>query len=226
MGELAVRVLSAAVLLPVAAAAVWRGGWAFDLLLALAGAAMLAEWAYLTAHMTWTASRRVALTVVGGVVLIAVIVAAHAIRSGPQGLALTGLLVAAVVATDIGAYAVGRLVGGPRLAPVISPGKTWAGLAGGVAAAALAATAAGMIAGSAGWSWAAGGAALGLCAQGGDLLESWCKRRAGAKDSGALIPGHGGALDRLDGFLAATPALWLHGAVVGPPAGLAAALGG
>jgi phosphatidate cytidylyltransferase len=104
-------------------------------------------------------------------------------------------------AVDIFAYFAGRGIGGPKLAPRISPNKTWAGLIGGMAGAALA-----------GWliaywfelepffRWA--GAPMGLAAQIGDLYESWEKRRAGIKDSGSLLPGHGGVLDRLDGLLA------------------------
>jgi phosphatidate cytidylyltransferase len=103
-------------------------------------------------------------------------------------------------ATDICAYFAGRTIGGPKLAPRISPNKTWAGLGGGMAgAAAIAALAA----------WGFGlepvflfiGAPMALLAQLGDLYESWVKRRAGAKDSSNLIPGHGGVLDRLDGLL-------------------------
>lgn len=104
-------------------------------------------------------------------------------------------------ATDIFAYFAGRAIGGPKLAPRISPNKTWAGLLGGMAGAA-----------ACGWLlatwfqmepfflWA--GAAMGLIAQIGDLFESWVKRSAGVKDSGTLLPGHGGVLDRLDGLLA------------------------
>ncbi len=103
--------------------------------------------------------------------------------------------------TDIFAYFAGRSIGGPKLAPRISPNKTWAGLIGGMAGA-----------GILGWGaaeffdlgqpfvWL--GAPMGLLAQGGDLYESWEKRRAGVKDSGTLLPGHGGVLDRLDGLLA------------------------
>ena len=108
-------------------------------------------------------------------------------------------------ATDIFAYFAGRAIGGPKLAPRISPNKTWAGLAGGVAGAA-----------ALGWATATWfemepfflwmGGPLGLVAQAGDLYESWEKRRAGVKDSGALLPGHGGVLDRLDGLLAAAAA--------------------
>jgi len=113
-------------------------------------------------------------------------------------------LVAAVVATDIGAYAVGQTVGGPRLAPRISPGKTWSGLLGGVACAAVVgAVAADWLGGARAWPLAATSAALGVVSQAGDLLESAVKRRFGVKDMSTIIPGHGGVFDRVDGLLAA-----------------------
>ena len=131
------------------------------------------------------------------------------LRARPDdGFALTVGLLLVVWASDIGAYAVGRAVGGARLAPRVSPGKTWAGAAGGAAAAAAAGAA--MTAPAASVSAGAGalaGAALSAAAQIGDLFESALKRRAGVKDSGRLIPGHGGALDRVDGLLGAAPAL-------------------
>lgn len=105
-------------------------------------------------------------------------------------------------ATDIGAYFAGRTIGGPKLAPRISPNKTWAGLAGGVAAAGLAGW---LVAGAEIFSLGAPflwlGAPMAVLAQAGDLYESWEKRRAGVKDSGSLLPGHGGVLDRVDGLL-------------------------
>jgi phosphatidate cytidylyltransferase len=131
-------------------------------------------------------------------------------------------------ASDIGAYLAGRLIGGPRLAPLISPGKTWSGAAGGIAAALavgwgaawilpmagpMGAHLGGQTGGQAGGhmgpgdpAWIAA-VALGLCVIGqlGDLAESWAKRRFGVKDSGALIPGHGGLLDRLDALIAVAP---------------------
>lgn len=120
------------------------------------------------------------------------------------GLIFTLWALALVWATDIGAYAAGRAIGGPKLAPRLSPNKTWAGLIGGVLLASLL------------------GAALhygyglprrltfatpllAVLAQMGDLYESWLKRRAGVKDSGNLIPGHGGVLDRLDGLVPVAP---------------------
>jgi phosphatidate cytidylyltransferase len=145
---------------------------------------------------------------------------------GGAGLATVLWLFVVVWATDIAAYAVGRTVGGPRLAPRISPGKTWSGLWGGVAGAALAgAVGAALIPGSnpgtTGRVLAAGavGAVLAVIGQLGDLAESFLKRRAGIKDSGALIPGHGGALDRLDSLLATAPALGLLVLLLRGPAG-------
>jgi phosphatidate cytidylyltransferase len=106
-------------------------------------------------------------------------------------------------ATDTFAYFAGRTIGGPKLAPKISPNKTWSGLLGGMAGAAI-------VGGLAAWQFGIAdelpvflwlGAPMGLLAQLGDLYESRVKRRLGVKDSGALLPGHGGVLDRLDGLL-------------------------
>jgi phosphatidate cytidylyltransferase len=127
------------------------------------------------------------------------------LRSDPlAGRYVVFWLMAVVWASDIGAYAAGRLIGGPRLAPRISPNKTWAGLIGGIGLGALASAA---FAAANGHPLPAApamvGALLGFVAQAGDLGESWVKRRFGVKDASALIPGHGGLLDRVDGLLAA-----------------------
>jgi phosphatidate cytidylyltransferase len=133
------------------------------------------------------------------------------LRSVPElGLGLLLWLLIVVWTTDTAAYAVGRNVGGPRLAPAISPGKTWSGLGGGVIGASLASAITLSALGSERLVHAAGlGAAFAVLAQLGDLAESALKRRAGVKDSGSLIPGHGGVLDRVDGFLLTAPALAL-----------------
>jgi phosphatidate cytidylyltransferase len=119
-------------------------------------------------------------------------------------------VLAAVWATDVGAYAFGRIFGGPRLAPRWSPQKTWAGLAGGMACAALAGTGTALILGiSSALPLALVSAGLAVVEQLGDLAESMAKRRFGVKDSSGLIPGHGGLLDRLDGLLAVLPTVAL-----------------
>ena len=123
------------------------------------------------------------------------------------GRTLTIWLLAVVWASDITAYAVGRTVGGPRLAPRISPNKSWAGFVGGLLGPGLVGA---LSAPLLGWSpavLAALSGGLGLAAQLGDLAESFAKRHFGVKDSSALIPGHGGLLDRLDGLLTAAMAL-------------------
>jgi phosphatidate cytidylyltransferase len=127
------------------------------------------------------------------------------LRGQAEGLADTIFLVMVVWGTDIGAYLAGRLLGGPKLAPRISPGKTWAGSIGGLLiAASVGSVLAGLLEGT--WVAAfAAGALLSFVAQAGDLLESAIKRKLGVKDSGRTIPGHGGLFDRLDGFLAAAP---------------------
>lgn len=111
-----------------------------------------------------------------------------------------------VWASDIGAYMAGRFFGGPRIAPAVSPNKTWSGAGGGLVAAMLVGVGMAMLLAPGGAGRAAAVAAmLGVAAQAGDLLESWIKRHFEVKDTSALIPGHGGLLDRLDGVLAAAP---------------------
>lgn len=137
------------------------------------------------------------------------------LRGDPEwGFAAIVFLFATVWATDICAYLAGRTVGGPLLWPALSPHKTWAGavggLVGGVAAGTVVAYA------SVGTRPAVAGVLaliLSIVTQGGDLLESAIKRRFGVKDAGRLIPGHGGMMDRLDGFLAAALAAALIGSV-------------
>ena len=126
------------------------------------------------------------------------------VRHQKEGVIFTLWALALVWATDIGAYAAGRLIGGPKLAPRLSPKKTWAGLIGGVALASLLAVSMHYQYGLA-MRLTLATPLLAVVAQAGDLYESWLKRRAGVKDSGTLIPGHGGVLDRLDGVVPVAP---------------------
>lgn len=130
------------------------------------------------------------------------------LREIPQhGGWLVGALFAVVWATDTGALVIGNLVGGPKLAPVLSPNKTWSGTIGGIVVAAI--TEAIFIAVIGGHAGAAAlfGAVLAAFAHFGDLFESWVKRHFHIKNSGGLIPGHGGVLDRIDSTLFAVVAL-------------------
>lgn len=122
------------------------------------------------------------------------------------GAATVFWLLAIVWGTDIGAYVVGRLVGGTRLAPVISPNKTWSGSIGGLIIAVLAAAFVNMLVGiGVSFSHLIYATGLSVIAQIGDLAESRFKRQHGVKDSGTWIPGHGGVMDRVDGLWAAAP---------------------
>ena len=122
------------------------------------------------------------------------------LREQPLGFALALWTLAIVWATDIGAYFAGRAIGGPKLAPKLSPNKTWAGLIGGMTAAGIV----GALIAKFGHLpthalWLA--PLLAVAAQIGDLVESGMKRHVGVKDSGKILPGHGGLLDRIDGML-------------------------
>jgi phosphatidate cytidylyltransferase len=125
-------------------------------------------------------------------------------------------LLMVVWVADSSAYLVGRLIGGPRLAPRISPHKTWAGLGGAVAGGALAALGVAMWVDVAIlWPLVLLGGVLAIIEQAGDLFESGLKRWAGVKDSGSIVPGHGGILDRVDGLIVAALAAALIGAANG-----------
>ncbi len=186
------RVLSALVAGPVALACVWFGG---RLLFALVLACLFGvvwEWGQMC---RWQA--RPLLFGVGYAACAMFSLWLWRLAAGPWAIFF---LFAVVWCSDVGAYAIGRAVGGPRLAPAISPGKTWSGAAGGLVAAVVGG---GLVAGS----WSAkeviAAVVLGVASQLGDLGESAAKRHYRVKDSGTLLPGHGGLLDRVDGLLAA-----------------------
>jgi phosphatidate cytidylyltransferase len=263
--NLLLRIISAAVLVPVALAAAYVGGWSFLLLCGLAAGGILWEWTRLVTGRSeprllaaGSAALLAAVVLVGidapaaagaAIVAGAVLAALLALR-GPAGqgaatrmlwagggvayagvgllapallrrdpaLGLTAFLflAATVWMTDIFAYSAGRLAGGPLLWPRVSPNKTWAGAVGGTAGGVAGGTLVAYASGCGGLA-ALGVIALVLSvsAQVGDLLESAVKRRFGAKDSSHLIPGHGGLMDRLDGFLVAALAALLIGVVQG-----------
>jgi phosphatidate cytidylyltransferase len=243
--DLRLRVLSAAVLAPLALGCIWVGGAAFAVLLAAITAGLAYEWLDLcrqrtpraialfvalpvTVLVTAADGARLALGLLAAATIAGILVGGGMSRGRPLafgfpylglgGVALIWLrqppvsgganvivLLLIVWASDIGAYLTGRAIGGPRLAPAISPGKTWSGAIGGLAAAA----ATGLVASSAlangPISWRAVG----------DLFESQLKRHFGVKDSGHIIPGHGGLLDRLDGVLSAAPTAALLALIFG-----------
>lgn len=198
--DLILRIVSALVLAPIALVATWRGFPFFDLLLAIAVVLAWREWRLLVGG--W---RRSGLLLAGAAYIAVVALSLLSLRHQPEtGLQAVLWLLATVWATDIFAYVAGRTLGGPKLAPRLSPNKTWSGALGGLAAA--------MIVGACtAWFWTGGsviglamaGALLSVVSQAGDLAESAVKRYVGVKDSGQLIPGHGGLLDRVDALMAA-----------------------
>ena len=215
------RLVSALVMLAVAAAAVAIGGVVLDAFVYLVALAAFVEFAMLVKRATGNLALRLA----GWAFGVAYFGVAAAILAG-AGTFLLLMVIGITVFTDTGAYFTGRAIGGPKIAPRISPSKTWAGLAGGMAASVLWVFL---------WVWGmetpqvwprfelglnlspqnltgavALGAGLAVVAQAGDFFESWLKRRAGVKDSSRLIPGHGGVFDRIDGLI---PVVLVAGAI-------------
>jgi len=198
------RVLSALVLAPLFLAALWFGFPWIDLLVAAIAPLMAAEWIRLTQGRPFART-------IGLVYVIGALIALLWLRHQPAlGRETVLWLAICVWATDVAGYFAGSVVGGAKLAPRISPSKTWSGFVGAIVAAALVSAGFGALIGEGHpLVLAVVGAALAVVGQIGDLLESHAKRRAGVKDSGHLIPGHGGLLDRLDGFIAVLAAVAL-----------------
>jgi phosphatidate cytidylyltransferase len=195
MSELLVRTATGVVMAVVALFAAFQGGYALAVLAAAAATAVFYEWTRLAKG--WGAA-----WYIGGFAyaLLAALSLLWVRERAEDGLSLLLWIFIIVWATDIGAYISGRSIGGPKLAPAISPGKTWAGFYGGVAAATLFGGAWVLTTGLH-WLVLLLAPLFSVASQGGDLFESWMKRRAGVKDSGRLLPGHGGVFDRLDGLL-------------------------
>ena len=207
--DLPIRLLSAAVMMSVAVAAVVAGDPWLDGFIVLVSLATFVEFVLLIVKVTQNVSFRLAAILAGAVYI------------GLAGFVLTRLpvpmivgVIGAVIFVDTFAYGFGRTLGGPKIAPRISPSKTWAGLLGGIVGAStwLALFVYGVarqVSGAAtlGFEIAeigtliALGAVTAIAAQSGDFFESWLKRKAGVKDSSNLIPGHGGFFDRTDGII-------------------------
>jgi phosphatidate cytidylyltransferase len=219
--DLPLRTVSAVAMLVVAGLALAIGGVVLDAFIALVALVAFGEFVRLVLLATPGWPLRAAAILFG----VAYFGFAAMVLMG-AGKFLLVMVIGIAVFTDTGAYFAGRTIGGPKIAPSISPSKTWAGLAGGMVA-------------SAAWVFAwvfaidaqamwprfdvglnmslqnvGGGIALGallaVVAQAGDFFESWLKRRAGVKDSSGLIPGHGGVFDRIDGLV---PVVLVAGAI-------------
>jgi phosphatidate cytidylyltransferase len=202
------RVLSAIVLAPIAVATVYFGGWSFALFWIAAAGIALWEWIRIVGGFG-NAAWALAGVLYSGLLFVAPFV----LRGDPNyGIAAIFSLFAIVWTTDIAGYFVGRAIGGPKLAPSISPKKTWsgaiAGLIGSMIVMAIGTT---FISGTNVFAVVIVTAVLSAVSQAGDLGESALKRRFNVKDSSQIIPGHGGVMDRLDGFWAAA----VCGALIG-----------
>jgi phosphatidate cytidylyltransferase len=248
--NLSTRIIAAAVLIPLAIAIAYAGGWLWTVLVTLAAAGLYVEWLMVVgaAEKRVVATGVAALAVAGFflavgridgalVALVIGLVAVALTAPERQNWAAAGFLYAGVAetasvllrhdavkgfvalifvllivwVTDSGGYFAGRGIGGPKLWPRISPKKTWAGAIGGlIASLAVACVFAALDLGKAAPLVMIGGV-LSVVSQLGDLFESAVKRRFGVKDSSQIIPGHGGLLDRLDGFVAAVAIAALFG---------------
>jgi len=255
-GDLGVRTLSAAVLIPAVLADVWVGGIWFHLFVALIGILMALEWVTIVhrasplqfalhaAGAMCGALLPLDIGLQGGLLAIAVLallsaavaafeepggakwrylgviyvsvppIALVMLREDPaHGIAAIVFVMLMVWAADTFAYFAGRIIGGPKLAPRISPKKTWAGLGGAMAGSAVAALAVAYALGLGALAvLVVIAAVLAIVEQGGDLFKSAMKRHYGVKDSGRLIPGHGGVIDRVDGLVAVATAAAVIGA--------------
>ncbi len=220
--NLQTRIITGVVLAPVVLAIVAVGGWLCNVLILLVAIMIAMEWEgivrtpqvpekSLKSLIKWRVVGILYAALFGGAVLY--------LRNTDGGLGLVMYLLLVIWAMDTGAYFTGRFVGGPKIAPSISPKKTWSGLLGGLVASGM-----------------AGGAlsffmvdvtfigvvlisiVLGFVSQVGDFVESWVKRQFGVKDSGTIIPGHGGVMDRVDSLVLGAPFLvvvsWLYNGVL------------
>ena len=195
---LPLRIFSAICLVAIIAISFWLGTTAMLVLIAVTAIILMFEWLHITKPFNKL------LSIVTGIIYISTACISLFMLYINYNNALLYLLVV-IAATDVGAYFSGKIIGGAKLLPKISPNKTWAGLIGGMACAAITSyllkdyvaypsnTINALIL----------GATLAFIAQSGDYFESWLKRKSGVKDSGNILPGHGGLFDRMDGILPA-----------------------
>jgi phosphatidate cytidylyltransferase len=225
-GNLLLRVISSAVLAPLALGVAWLGGVTFVIFWTVAASIVLWEWSMLARKGAATVPAFAGWMAAGLVYAGVLLLAPLGLRADASlGLTAILFLFAVVWTTDIAAYFAGRAIGGPKLWPAVSPKKTWSGAIGGtlggIAAGVVVAKAAGLVIAPMLVLVTFG---LSVASQAGDLLESAIKRHFGAKDASQLIPGHGGLMDRLDGFLTAVAAAvmvgLLRGGLEGPARGL------
>ena len=200
--SLRLRIISALVLAPLVLGAVYWGGWPFNVLIGLMVLILTSEWARMV-------GKRPGWMLLGLLYITFSCWAIWRLRMDPEwGRLMMFWLLAVVWGADTGGFVFGLNLGGPKLATRISPNKTWSGFLGGTLTSAVCGW--GVVSYALntpdhqiGWRIAALSAAIAVISQAGDLFESWIKRRFDVKDSGTIIPGHGGLFDRVDGLVAA-----------------------
>jgi len=203
------RVISAGILAPLIIGILWAGGALYTTLIAFAAVVMSFEWC---AIVSSNAKDNIDESVRKkwqnyGLVYVGIFVASLLyLRSVEGGLGYMMLVLGIVWATDIAAYFAGSILKGPKIYPAISPNKTWSGLAGGMLAAGFVGVfSSAFINGAETVTMFVLGAFMAIVSQAGDFFESFVKRKFGVKDSGNIIPGHGGVLDRVDGLTTVVP---------------------
>ena len=209
--DLQKRFISAGILAPIVLAVIYTGGIVYNTLIVAVAVIMSFEWQGIinsgvqeldeNSKKKWNASGIAYVTIFASSLIY--------LRGIESGAGIVFLMLFLVWATDIAAYFTGRLLKGPKIYPPISPNKTWSGLLGGMAAAGFVGAIASPFVPMGFFTMILLGMLLAIISQIGDFFESWVKRQFGVKDSGTLIPGHGGLMDRLDGFTTVAPAFVL-----------------
>lgn len=213
LSSLALRLISSAILIPVVVGIIILGGWAFAGLVGACIAIAIAEWVTISRHIHISTSAKALLIASGFSYLGLSFIEMITLRMQLDGAYWTILFMLVIWASDSVAYAFGKGFGGPKMTPTISPNKTWSGYAGAlIGPAAVLVIAVHILTPEPliGLTppvlhTAIAGVFIGITGQAGDLMISFLKRKAAMKDTGHLIPGHGGILDRIDALLLALP---------------------
>lgn len=210
LSSLQQRVISAIILAPIVLGVIYLGGRYFTGLVILMAVIMAFEWGSIIHHEkegepSLSKCALLFWTILGvfyvGVFAISLVY----LRGLDKGLETIMILVLLAWSTDIAAYFTGKFIGGPKICSSISPNKTWAGLSGGMLAAAIVSVILSQFTSYSFMQAAIFGGLFAIIAQIGDFFESYVKRKFGVKDSSNIIPGHGGVMDRMDGFVTTTP---------------------
>ena len=215
--DLQTRVVSAGILAPIVLFIIYMGGTIFNTLIVAVAVIMSFEWQAIINSGKKELDEKAKQKWAGIGIAYVTIFASSLIylRGIDGGFGVVLLMLFIVWATDIAAFFSGKIIGGPKIYTKISPNKTWAGLIGGMAAAGFVGSIASIFVPMGFFNMVFMGMSLAVIAQVGDFFESWVKRQFGVKDSGTIIPGHGGLMDRLDGFTTVAPVfvifMLLHG---------------